>query len=253
MGVQAERREAKLNQYRVAQLGLDVNALVEQYRGDIGPQARYASFDYCYSYFRGLGSDEGPAAIASDEHLKDSCFQLGMYLASWGMYRGSGPLLPVSVRALEDAVRFIAAAPDVLWEIDVNGYGDHAEFLLSQARDLRAALPGGKKGAPRTTDTLVTKVMLGVFGCIPALDANFLESFGSFSLNEEFLAEVQRFYEERSDVIDGFQIEVMSFDDWQPTGWTYSRAKVIDMIFFQEGARRALARKTERQAKKQAK
>ena len=160
MGVRAERREAKLKEYRDAQLGLDVSALVEQYRLEIGPEARYASFDYCYSYFRGLRSDEGPAAIANDEHLKDSCFQLGMYLASWGMYRGSGPLLPVSVRALEDAVRFIAAAPDVLWDLDVNGYGQHAGLLLSQARDLRAALPGGKDGAPRTTDTLVTKVLL---------------------------------------------------------------------------------------------
>ncbi len=219
---------------------------MEQYRKDIGPKARYASFDYCYSYFRSLRSDEGAGTIADEDHLKDSCFQLGMYLASWGMYRGSGPLLPVSVRALEGAVRFIAGAPAALWDLDVTGYGQHGDLLLSQARDLRAALPGGNDGAPRTTDTLVTKVLLGVFGCVPALDANFLDSFGPFSLNEEFLAEVVGFYRDRSDVIDSFQIEVRSFDQWQPTRWTYSRAKLIDMVFFQEGANRALARKAKK-------
>ena len=81
MGVRAERRQTKLEGYREDRLGLDVNALVAQYRQGIGPEARYASFDYCYSYFRSLRSDNGPAAIANDEHLKDSCFQLGMYLS----------------------------------------------------------------------------------------------------------------------------------------------------------------------------
>lgn len=258
MGVRAESREAKLKGYRAAQLGLGVKAFVEQCRDDIGLEARYASFDYCYPCFQSLRSNEGQVTIANDGHshdghLKDSCFQVGLHWTGCGMDRGRRLLLPVSVRALDDTVRFIAGAPDALWDLDVTRcqrlHDQHAGLLFSQARNLRTALLGGKDGAPRTSYALVIRVLLRVFGCVPALDANFLESFGSFSLNEEFVAEVGRFYEKRPDVVDRVQIDVISSDEWQPTGWTYSRAKVIGTIFFREGANRALARKAKKRAK----
>ena len=47
-----------------------------------------------------------------------------------------------------------------LWEIDVNNYTDeNIEFLLNCKDDIVKAL--GKKNNP--SDTLVTKIMLGVF------------------------------------------------------------------------------------------
>jgi hypothetical protein len=44
-----------------------------------------------------------------------SCLQLGFYLASWGMMRGSGDLLQRSVRELAPVVDQIAAEPPDMW------------------------------------------------------------------------------------------------------------------------------------------
>src|ERR1700739_3260919 len=48
---------------------------------------RYRSWEHCYQYFQGAT----PAAVAADRDV--AALRLGFYLASWGMYRGSGFLL----------------------------------------------------------------------------------------------------------------------------------------------------------------
>ena len=102
--------------------------------------------------------------------LQLSCLHLGFYLASWGMYRGSTALLQQSVKRLTPVIAAIAAAPQEIWSVDADDYsGATADLVFEVGRRLRVALP------PGSTDTLVTKIMLGVFGCVPALDANFVE------------------------------------------------------------------------------
>lgn len=52
------------------------------------PDARYASFDYCFNYFQSFREARNIAALASSANLQLSCLHLGFYLASWGMLRG---------------------------------------------------------------------------------------------------------------------------------------------------------------------
>ena len=130
------------------------------------PNARYSSFDYCFNYFQAFRESGDTAAVANPKNIQQSCLQLGFYLASWGMLRGSSDLLQRSVRHLMPVVRAIADADTTLWEIDAHDYTEaNIERLVEQAEILRRA-----NGS--MSDTLVTKVMLGVFGSVPAFDTN---------------------------------------------------------------------------------
>ena len=62
------------------------------------PDARYASFDYCFNYFQAFREAGNVGAIAEPENRELSCLHLGFYLASWGMLRGSAELLQKSAR-----------------------------------------------------------------------------------------------------------------------------------------------------------
>src|SRR4030042_1465332 len=84
------------------------------------PDARYTSFDYCFNYFQSFRDLGKVAAIAYTENLQLSCLQLGFYLASWGMYRGSSNLLQKSVLHLVPVVETIADTDPSFWEIDAD-------------------------------------------------------------------------------------------------------------------------------------
>ena len=86
------------------------------------------------------------------------------------------------------------------------------------------------------TTTLVTKAMLGVFGCVPAFDSYFTTGFGSGMFGERSLGGILEFYDANREIIDDSRISTLAFDLGQDsTTFKYPVAKVIDMIFFIEG------------------
>jgi len=62
------------------------------------PNERYASFDFCYNYFYSFYKENRLSELANGQNLQTSCLQIGFYLASWGMMRGSSFLLEKSVK-----------------------------------------------------------------------------------------------------------------------------------------------------------
>ena len=208
---------------------IEVN--IAMYLGDRSPTARYASFDYCFNYFQGFRERGETAAIAAKDNLQLSCLQLGFYLASWGMFRGSTDLLQRSAKQLVPLIEAIAAAPSDIWAIDADCYGaDEWAALRDFASQIRVALPGA------TSDILVTKIMLGVFGNVPAFDTYFKKGSGLSLYGHGALRRVERFYSENADIIDRYRVPTLDFNAGTPLSRTYTRAKVIDMIFFIEGS-----------------
>ena len=88
------------------------------------PYERYASFDYCYNYFYSFYKEGKIKELASEENMQMSCLQLGFYLASWGMMRGSSFLLEKSVLHYSNLIKAISKKDPLLWEIDVATYTD---------------------------------------------------------------------------------------------------------------------------------
>lgn len=190
------------------------------------PNARYASFDYCFNYFQSFREAGNVAAIAEGESVQISCLHLGFYLASWGMFRGSADLLQRSARHLIPAIELIAAADSELWNIDAHCYTEsNIQRLLIMRRSLCQAFPG-------MSDILVTKIMLGVFGNVPAFDTNFKNGFQVATFGPKALKKIAAFYEENSLLIDKHRIPTLDFFSGEPTTRNYTRAKVIDMAFF---------------------
>lgn len=211
---------------------MDIEANLAAYLLARSRSDRYASFDYCFNFFQSHADRGRVAEIAEGARLETSCLQLGFYLASWGMYRGSTRLLKHSLQYLAPAVTVIAEAPLEIWSTDANDYSDEAcSLMLEIGQRLRAAFAEG------ASDTLVTKVMLGVFGCVPAFDLNFKVGSGLWTFNRSALGRIGRFYKENAEVIERNRVPTLDFATGSDTARRYSRAKVIDMIFFVEGAR----------------
>ena len=209
---------------------VDIEANIRTYLKDRRSTDRYASFDYCFNYFQSRREDGRIGELANGPELQLACLHLGFYLASWGMYRGSTVLLQRSVAYLVPVIEGIARTPNAAWSIDADGYSHEAcRLLLDTASRIRAAFPEG------ATDTLVTKILLGVFGSVPAYDTNFRKGFGTAIFGESSLMRIGRFYRENADVIERYRVPTLDFDGGGETDRRYPRAKVIDMIFFVEG------------------
>lgn len=209
---------------------MEIEANLNAYLGAREQTGRYTSFDYCHNYFRSRYEEGRVAHLTDDDEIQLSCLHLGFYLASWGMLRGSSVLLQRSVKHFAPVVEVISQSPDQLWSIDADDYGDEACNLLFDAgRRIRAAFPEG------ASDILVTKIMLGVFGCVPAFDTYFKKGFGVWTFGRKALDRVSRFYAENAEVIDQHRVPTIDFATGNPTERRYSRAKVIDMIFFVQG------------------
>lgn len=200
---------------------------------------RYASFDYSYNYFRQFHELESINEISKPENIQLSCLQLGFYLASWGMLRGSSFLLEKSLKFYEPLIHNIAQFDNRIWDIDVDCYTEeNIELLLSCRKMITASL--GEQNNP--SDTLVTKIMLGVFGNVPAFDDFFRKGFSIHSFGKKSLSSIAEFYVNHKLIIDGTKIYTFDYATGEPTQRRYSKAKIIDMIGFIEGLQRSKRR-----------
>ena len=203
------------------------------------PEHRYASFDYCYNYFQDSTSEE------LEVDMEKSCLELAFYLASWGMLRGSSFLLQKSIKYYEPLIEYIIhlkREEHAIWDIDVDVYTDtNITVILDVYEEIRQLIIGNEN----RHIVLTTKIMLGIFGCIPAFDAYFTNTFrdicenmpgknGFRSLNKNSLNHIKKFYEVNRKDINEIQniIHTLDFDTGKPTSKRYSRAKIIDMYGF---------------------
>jgi len=210
--------------------GVDIEANVEAYISDRRPTDRYTSFDSCFNYFQSHHESGNLTALTHSAAMQVSCMQLGFYLASWGMMRGSAVLHKRSAKYLAPVIEVIADTTSELWQTDVDGYTPAVcDALIRSSRRIRSAFPEG------ASDILVTKIMLGVFGSVPAFDTQFKKGSGLTTFSRGSLLRVGEFYREHADVIDNSRVRTLGFDSDEETGRLYTRAKVIDMIFFIEG------------------
>jgi hypothetical protein len=104
------------------------------------------------------------------------------------------------------------------------------------------AVPSGNSHA-----TLVTKIILGIFGFIPAFDQYFCNSFrGIFGLSHGFRSVNKKSVEAICDFYDCNRAEIddiskalftMDFATGRATSHRYPKAKIIDMYGFNKGLR----------------
>jgi len=198
----------------------NIKEIVMNYYNQITPEHRYVSFDYCYNYFK--------TTEDLTEDMEKSCLHLGFYLASWGMLRNSH-LLQKSSKYFIKVIEYISNLKNTdAWEIDIDKYNDkNIRRKLSEIYfNIKIILEG--------TDTLTTKIMLGVFGSIPAFDKYFKKAFCISSVDG--IEEIYNFYIENKMIIDDLSDHISTIDFL--TGQkkiNYPKAKIIDMYGFTKG------------------
>jgi hypothetical protein len=199
----------------------EIEANLQQFKAEQGPLRRYASFDYCFNYFQSYREQDRAEELA--ENMQVSCLHLGFYLASWGMFRGRSVLLTRSVSQFEPVIKLIARTPRSIWQIDANEYTAEAcEVLAKTASDIQQALafPNGKWPSP----TLATKIMLGVFGNVPAFDSRVRRGLRDSDMTRRFgpraLGNIGLFYHAHREVIDRHRDPTLDFGSQKPTGRT---------------------------------
>lgn len=206
--------------------------IVQEFHKNVKQNERFSSFDYCYNYFKTTSDLEFD--------IEKSCLELGSYLASWGMYRGSTMLLQKSVKFLMPTIEYIVSLDSSFWNIDVDVYNDeNVEKILTIKNKLSEKL----NLEEHQDVALTTKIMLGVFGFIPAFDSYFCNTFrkivngkcGFRSVNKEALKFIQMFYENNKEIIDNIDIKTFDFTTGEKTNMKYPKAKIIDMYGFQMG------------------
>jgi len=169
------------------------------------------------------------------------------YLGSWGMLRASSRLLrEKSMRHFIPLVDLIASGEiDQLWEIDCDIYNDqNIDSMIASFYRIAAVVADENQ----QTLTLVTKIMLGVFGCCPAFDTRVTTALrvrygrecGFRRFNKESLSLVARCYEETKSTVNRYakRTRTIDFVTGKQTETNYTKAKVLDMILFQANGKR---------------
>ena len=197
---------------------------------------RSRSWEHCYRAFRDARTDPSPDYDYLSLHL-------AFYLASWGMYRGSCFILQKDYKVHTPIVKEILKPEyDCLFGVAcVDLRQPEVQERLKTVSDNIAKHFGpirnevaGRKVASSVSPVLVTKILMGTLGCVPAYDRFFQDGVATYKVTtqEYSLDSVLRlvdFYEEHNDRLEearrGMQCEDL----------IYPQMKLLDMGFWQIG------------------
>lgn len=170
----------------------DLNELAEEALAPIviDPANRGRSWDRCYNFFQNYRTLN---ATQQKTNRELACLHLGFYLASWGMFRGSGFLINKDYTIYEGVIDLLLRQEyEGLWDThlfqelltgeeqvseDDNNVGlifelaDQIKTYFSELTIIRNH-HADEEGV-QATDTIVTKILLGTLACTPAYDEYF--------------------------------------------------------------------------------
>lgn len=197
---------------------------------------RSRSWEHCYRAFRDARTDPSPDYDYLSLHL-------AFYLASWGMYRGSSFLLQKDYKVLSPIVEeilkpeydclFGLACADLRESEVQDSLEKLHKYIAKHFRPIRNEV-AGRAVASSVSPVLITKILMGTLGCVPAYDRFFQDGVATYKVTtrEYSLDSVLRlvdFYEEHNDRLEdarrGMQCEDL----------TYPQMKLLDMGFWQVG------------------
>lgn len=231
--VQGHMHHAKLS-YRVVdqkKLAEAIQAGYECYDSmKDDPHHRYLSWEYCHEAFR---LNRRPQIDATIDYL---CLHLAWYLASWGMLRNSF-LMQKDYKIHADVVRLIYRPEwDDLWDLSPEKLSQeyYADRIMKLSESITEAYVASGAGIP--TDTLLTKILLGTVGCVPAYDRYFKKALAdTCAASQVFSAKSIRtlgnLYLDHEDEFEKLRKHCGSRIE-------YPAAKILDMCFFEYGFQR---------------
>lgn len=209
----------------------------EELKSDIN--SRYRSWEHCYEvFYKAHKSKE-----IDEVYLDCLCVHLAFYLASWGMYRGSSFLLKKDYKVHKEVIQEILLDKyNRLWDINIKEYSknENRKLLMELVINIgkiynRVRLSTENKIVKRgVSNTLITKVLMGTMGCVPAYDRYFIKGIkkykvASSNFSEKSILNLMEFYNKNYTRLEKIR-EKMKIGNIK-----YPQMKVIDMCFWQVG------------------
>lgn len=210
-----------------------VSKYIEPYQAD--DHHRYKSWEHCYSYFQENYKNLG-------DNIEYASLHLAFYLASWGMLRGSTFLLQkdylihkyfIQEVVLNEKYRGLFEETNDITEDFIENIMEMVE-QVSIIYKKHIQLVNGIKKDIQLTDTLITKILLGVYGNVPAYDRYLITGLKLHgiigTLNRNSLLQLVEFYET-------FKDEFLSCQQYinEVTKINYPPMKLLDMYFWEVG------------------
>ena len=197
---------------------------------------RSRSWEHCYRVFRDARTDPSPDYDYLSLHL-------AFCLASWGMYRGSSFLLQKDYKVLVPIVeKILKPEYDCLFGLACADLREPEvqERLTEVCADIAAYFGpirddiAGRKVASSVSPVLITKILMGTLGCVPAYDRFFEEGARYFGLEKKTyqkksLLELANIYEAHNDRLEEARRGMRTED------LVYPQMKLLDMGFWQIG------------------
>ncbi|MBU2576448.1 MAG: hypothetical protein KKF50_01880 [Nanoarchaeota archaeon] len=219
----------------------EITEKVDKFYGSINSikDHRYKSWEHCHNYFKKIKDKD-----LSENELDLAQLHLAFYLASWGMYRGSSFILQKDYTIYKKIVKIILEGRYILlWDLKSNLknkeiYKNFLELYEEIEKELIKARRGinehndlsEKKrksfNKEKISEILITKIILGTIGSIPAYDRYFKRGLKLKNETQKFnkersLAKLIHFYKNNFD-------EINSLSD----KYGYPPMKIIDMYFW---------------------
>ena len=197
---------------------------------------RSRSWEHCYRVFRDARTDPSPDYDYLSLHL-------AFYLASWGMYRGSSFLLQRDYKVHTPIVEEILKPEyDCLFGLactDLRNSDVQTQLnklyasIADDFHPIREEVAGREVPSP-VSPVLITKILMGTLGCVPAYDRFFGIGAKYLGLEkdtyqEKSLRELVDFYEAHNDRLEEARRGMRTED------LTYPQMKLLDMGFWQIG------------------
>ena len=194
------------------------------------PHHRYLSWEYCHEAFR---LNRRPQIDATIDYL---CLHLAWYLASWGMLRNSF-LMQKDYKIHADVVRLIYQPEwDDLWDLSPEKLSQeyYADRIMKLSESITEAYVASGAGIP--TETLLTKILLGTVGCVPAYDRYFKKALADTGaapqvFSAKSIRTLGNLYLDYEDEFEKLRKHCGSRIE-------YPAAKILDMCFFEYGFQR---------------
>lgn len=224
------KNEKQIN--KVYQTNLDINTAlnaIKKYHYSIDNEyTRYKSWEHCYDAFKAYRHDKDKTEFL--------CMHLSCFMASWGMLRGS-KLIEYDYFIHKDFVIEISNNKyDRLYDnsFENNDLIKELVDLINKLYLYKISKKTKITEDDRLSDTFVTKILLGVFGCVPAFDRYFVKAVSHYKVcnqnfNERSLTNIYSFYNLHFEEFENLRKQFAN------EGVYYTPMKLIDMCFWQLG------------------
>lgn len=168
---------------------------------------RYKSMIYCFKFFQENVIGKNP-----DEKTFDlAALNLMAYLASWGMYRGSSFMLRCNYKVFVDLIKELKTYNFDPYNIEKNNPQEVVKcfnYIDNYLKPIKKDYSRRKAPNDNIGTTLITKIMLGVFGITPAFDKFFvmgLSTHKEFGFKKTWYQKTNKFEDAYDKLLDFYR------------------------------------------------